>query len=78
MPTITGITRDYNGDVLIGAAVRAFLTSNDTLAGADVSNGFGEFAVTVATGGEHYLVCYKDGSPDVHGISVNTLIGAPD
>ena len=72
---LRGVTRDSTGTELGSCVVQAFRTSDDAFAGECVSDAGGYFAVPSKYGAvAHYLVCYKAGSPNVAGTSVNTLI----
>lgn len=71
-----GVTRDAYGSPLAGVTVKCFKTSDDSLLSQVVSDENGAFTVTTPYYPDtHYLVCYKAGSPDVEGTTVNTLIG---
>lgn len=72
---IRGITRDSAGTALGSCLVQCFRTSDDLLVSESFSDSGGYFeAPTQYSGSAHYLVCYKGGSPDVAGTSVNTLM----
>lgn len=72
---IIGTTRDSTGTPLSSCIVQIFRTSDDLFVGQCTSDGAGYFeALTPYSGVAHYLVCYKAGSPDIAGTSVNTLI----
>lgn len=78
-----GFTLDENGNPLGSCIVQGFLTSAyapaglaaDAFVGQMTSDpgGYYEFW-TPYVGQQHYLVCYKGGSPDATGSSVNTLV----
>lgn len=72
---ICGFTQDSNGDPLSSCIVKAYRTSDDLEVGVCTSDGGGYFAVpSPYVGVAHYVVCYKAGSPDVVGTSLNTLV----
>jgi hypothetical protein len=72
---LRGVTRDAVGNVLPNCVVKAYRTSDDVMVGEVTSSGAGVYSVDVATGVDHYLVAYLDGTPDVAGTTVNTLQG---
>jgi hypothetical protein len=72
---IAGKTRDRNGTAIGNVTVRAFRTADDVFVGETTSDFTGSFSVEVGAG-EHYLVGYKAGSPDIAGTTVNTLVGS--
>jgi len=71
---IIGTTRDSAGSVLGNCIVQGFVTSGDVYVGECTSDPAGYFELPTPYTGAHYLVCYKAGSPDVAGTSLNTLI----
>lgn len=71
---VTGVTRDSGGNPLGGCTVELFDTRTDQRVAATVSDGSGNFSLPGASG-PYYLVCYKAGTPDLAGTSVNTLTG---
>lgn len=82
--TITGITKDVNGNPLAGVSVNAYRTSADVTNNlpADLKEGptavsaaDGAYTIYVSNSDAHYLVGYKAGSPDVSGTTLNTLTG---
>lgn len=70
---IIGTTRDSSGNPLGNCIVQGFQTSTDTFVGQVTSDTAGYFELPTSYSGNHYLVCYKAGSPDVAGTSANTL-----
>lgn len=72
---ITGFTKDANGDNLGGCVVQGFLTADNSYVGRVVSDPSGAFTFTTPYLGNHYLVAYKPGSPDIAGTTKNTLVG---
>jgi hypothetical protein len=74
---IFGITKDSGGSALGGCNVEVFETASGLLRGATVSDATGNYSIDV-TGSEgmtFFAVAYKAGSPDVTGVTVNTLVG---
>ena len=71
-----GVTRDQYGTAIGSVVVKLYRTSDDTLIGTTTSDPTGAFLLnTPYYPDAHYLVAHKSGSPDVDGVSVNTLIG---
>lgn len=71
-----GYTRDAMGTIIPGVTVKVFRTSDDSLQGTSISDTLGFFFVnTLHYPDAHYLVAHKTATPDVDGVSVNTLIG---
>jgi hypothetical protein len=76
--TISGTTRDSAGSALAGCAISLFQRDAfNTPVAQTTSDGSGAFRFTVAQNSStFYLVAYKAGSPDVAGVTVNTLTAA--
>jgi len=74
----TGITRDQYGSVLGSCVVKLFRTSDDKLIDTTTSNATtGAFLLnTPYYPDTHYIYVHKTGSPDVDGVSPNTMIGS--
>lgn len=72
---IVGITRDNVGNPLGGCTVKRFRTSDDVLLSSTTSDGSGNYSLPGDTS-PSYLVAYKAGSPDVAGVTVNTIVGS--
>lgn len=73
----TGYTRDALGTVVASCTVKLFRTSDDLLLDTTTSDPTGLFLLNTAFYPDyHYIVAHKSGSPDIDGVSVNTLIGA--
>jgi hypothetical protein len=71
-----GITRDQYGSPLPACTVKLFRTADDVLLDTQVSDANGAFVMrTSYYPDQHYIYTRKAGSPDVQGVSVNTLIG---
>src|SRR5574337_336807 len=68
---IRGVTRDLNGNRLSNCVVKCFETLTDALVFTTMSDANGDYAGTVPTAGQYYLVAYKVGGPDVAGTTLN-------
>jgi hypothetical protein len=74
--TVSGITRDTNSAVLPSATVILFRTADDLKMDKDISDpNSGAYALHTSDTGTHYVAIFKNGSPNVSGISDNTLVG---
>lgn len=74
--TISGVTRDANNSPLGGCTVKLLRTRDDVETDQTTSDGSGNY--TFATPSPHesyYVAAYLAGSPDVAGVTVNTLAG---
>jgi hypothetical protein len=79
-----GVTRDGYGTAIGGMTVKLFKTVGggnpdlkDVKIDETVSDVSGNFQVTTPYYPDtHYIVSYKAGTPDIQGITTNTLIGA--
>jgi hypothetical protein len=69
--TLSGVSRDANGDVLAGCQVLVFRTYDNVLTAQTTSDGSGVWSVTVDRLQRHFFVEYKAGTPDVFGTSLN-------
>lgn len=75
--TISGITRDSAGAVLVSCVVNLFRTSDNVLMQSTTSDATtGAYTFTGTGQINQFLVSYKAGSPDVAGTSRNDLMGA--
>lgn len=73
----TGVTRDQYGSAVGGCTVKLYRTSDDALLDSQVSDPSGNFLLSTAYYPDtHYIVAHKTGSPDIDGVTPNTLIGA--
>lgn len=81
---ISLIAVDNVGAVLAGATLKAFRTLDDVANSlvADTREGpsvvsatDGRYTIPLPNADAHYIVAYKAGSPDVAGVTVNTLVG---
>lgn len=74
---ISGVTRDSTGAALGNCTVHIYDTGTDTKQATTVSDGSGNYSVSLATNsGFFYVVAYLPGSPDVAGTTVNTVTAA--
>ena len=71
---ISGVTKDSTGAALASCVVKLMRTGGDTLAAQMTSDGAGVFAFDNPGSGPFYLLATKPGSPDVAGLSLNTLV----
>lgn len=73
----TGVTRDQYGSAVGSCAVKLYRTSDDALLDSQVSDPSGNFLLSTRYYPDtHYIVAHKTGSPDIDGVTPNTLIGA--
>ena len=73
----TGVTRDQYGSAVGACAVTLYRSSDDALLDSQVSDPSGNFLLSTAYYPDaHYIVAHKTGSPDIDGVTPNTLIGA--
>jgi hypothetical protein len=72
---IEGVTRDKSSNILGGCTVDLFSTIDDIKRGFAVSDNNGYFKITLGNDSYHayYMVAYLAGSPDVSGITINTI-----
>lgn len=73
--TISGVTKDGTGAALAACDVELFETVTDAKRGATISDGAGAYSFAANAYDRYYAVAYKAGSPDVAGVTVNTLTG---
>jgi hypothetical protein len=72
-----GVTRDQYGSAVGTCSVLLYLTSTNVLIDSATSDPAGNFELaTTAYPDTHYIVAHKTGSPDIDGVTPNTLIGA--
>ena len=71
------VTRDTNTAGLGSVRVMFFRTQDNSFVGETLSDASGNWSKLLNIGGPFFLVCYKIGSPDVAGTSVNTLTPVP-
>ena len=71
---ITGNTLDSTGALLGSVVVQGFVTATDAYVGQTVSDANGWYSLPTPYVGQHYIVAYKPGSPDVAGTTVNTIV----
>jgi hypothetical protein len=74
---ISGVTRDANNSPLGGCTVHLFRTRDDVEIDQMTSDGSGNYSFVTASPHEsYYVTAYLPGSPDVAGVTVNTLVGS--
>jgi hypothetical protein len=82
---ITGVTRDVYASALPGAVVKLFKTADGSYVGTKdtkIDEGVSDpvtgafYLTTPYYPDTHYVVMQKSGTPDVQGVTVNTLIGS--
>ena len=75
---VSGVTRDTVGTAKGGCTVQVFETLTGILRGTTISDANGNYAVEIA--GDRtiqlYATAYLAGSPDIAGMTVNTLIAS--
>ena len=78
MYSIVGVTKDSGGSPLGQCTVHLFRTINDQEIDQTMSDDSGNFCLyTAYISEQHYVIAMKPGSPNVGGVSVNTLTGNP-
>jgi hypothetical protein len=78
---ITGVTRDNAGATLgncrvVMLEVSRIAVGETPVVAETISDGSGNYTIEVALNTAHQGIAYKDGSPDVAGISIDTLTPA--
>lgn len=70
-----GVTRDVNGSPLPSATVKLFLTADDSKVTPDVTSDAlsGEYVISTPYYAPHWIKVKKAGTPDVQGVSVDTI-----
>jgi hypothetical protein len=70
-----GVTRDVNNSPLPGATVKLFLTADDTKVTPDITSDSlsGEYVISTPYYAPHWIKVNKAGTPDVQGVSVDTI-----
>lgn len=76
MKKIIGQTLDSSGAALGSCVVEGFVTTTDVSVGKVTSDTAGYYELPTSQLGNHYLVAYKPGSPDVSGTTANNLVPA--
>jgi hypothetical protein len=72
---ISGITRDVYGSPIPSCNVFLFTTSTKELVDSDISNPDGSYQLhTPYYGTTHFIVSQKTGTPDIQGVTVNTIL----
>jgi hypothetical protein len=72
---IIGVTRDLNGNPLGFCTVLLFKTSDNSFVSLTTSDSLGNYKFDGESGIYYFVVAYKIGSPNVQGVTENTLIG---
>jgi len=75
--SLSGVTRDSTGATLGLCRVMIFRTEDNSFVTETTSDASGVWSVSLLKGGPFFEVCYKAGSPDVSGTSLNTLAPVP-
>lgn len=75
---ISGLTIDAATNVVGNVTVDVYETVLDIIRGSTISDASGNYAVEIAgdIGLTFYVRCYKVGSPDLAGTTVNTLVAS--
>lgn len=72
-----GVTRDQYGSAVGTCSVLLYRTSTNVLIDSATSDPAGNFELTTTFYPDtHYIVAHKTGSPDIDGVTPNTLIGS--
>lgn len=72
---LSGVTKDSTGTILGSCKVELYYTATDLPISAQISDPTtGAFSFLIGPSNTYYLVAYKQGSPDVAGTTVNTLV----
>jgi hypothetical protein len=71
---IRGVCAYANGVGVPQATVESYISANGALDGSSTTDSMGNYAVPCYYSGNHYVTAYLSGSPDVAGITVNTLV----
>lgn len=72
---VSGITTDNLGAALGNCTVNLFNTVTNVLSQTTTSDANGNYSFILDKTQTWYCVAYKAGSPDVSGVTVNTLVG---
>lgn len=72
--SLSGVTRDANGNALAGCNVKMFRTIDDSLVAQTTSDSNGNYVIPGSNLFQHWLVTYLAGSPDGCATSINTLV----
>lgn len=71
-----GITRDQYGSAVGTCSVLLYRTATNVLIDSATSDPLGNFELTTTFYPDtHYIVAHKTGSPDIDGVTPNTLVG---
>ena len=72
--SLVGITRDGSGVALGGCTVELLQSGGDILTQSVVSDGSGNFAFSNPGSGPFFIRAYKDGAPNLAGVTDRNLI----
>lgn len=75
---ISGVTRDASGNPLGNCVVEVYETVSNLFRATTVSDANGNYAIEISgdLGITFQAIAYLPGSPDVAGVTVNTLVAA--
>ena len=72
---ISGTTRSGSGAALPSCAVTIFRSADNSIAAQGVSDANGAYRFPASPVLQHQVMAYLAGSPDVFGMTVNTIVG---
>jgi hypothetical protein len=71
---VSGVTKDSSGAALANCQVTLLKSADLSVVATGTSDGSGNYRLPTPTNSDRYQVLsYKNGSPDVAGVTVNTL-----
>ncbi len=73
--TISGQTLDSTSTPIAGCFVELELSRDGTRIATTISDGSGNYSFNVGNPDCYQVTAYKQGSPDIAGVTANTLIG---
>lgn len=74
---VTGTAKTATGAIVVGATVRLYRTSDNTVVASTTSGSDGTYSFTgLIDTGPFYVIAYLAGSPDIAGTTVNTVAAA--
>jgi hypothetical protein len=74
--TLSGVTRDSSGAALGNCVVILFLTGDNSFVATATSDGLGNYSFTRGNNLAVFMVAFKNGSPAIAGVTINTLTGS--
>lgn len=74
--TLSGVTRDANGNPLGGCTVWLFKTSDKNFVAETTSDANGNYSFEVVSGVKYFIRAHKDGTPNVFGTTDDNLSGS--